>query len=363
MANVEKLQSTSGIFVYPDSTGSSGTTEDQYMEWEKNHHNVLEHAVHVSLWQPDTDYKVGEVVASPNMVANTVARASTAGHSSTAEPSWTKAGNSVADGTVTWLMMPRTLDFATDSELTAGTVANKIVSPKTLKTIMDTRLSPKLNLADLTPSLLWDVLHSKGENFVPSDVTNAGWQKLGAFISYYTSKVLSNQPSTYGQLINICATKTGNDPTQLWLEQSSGKIAYRGGNNSKVINDTAFTYVATAPELASVKSSLESSISSVNAKAGIIAGNVSNANSWWVKIGGTIPLIIQGGLTSYYGWVGSATLTFPVAFNTAFCALTSMQLDSPGSSKGGYRDVYTLNNSNMVIGTDNCARYWIAFGI
>ena len=29
--------------------------------------------------------------------------------------------------------------------------------------------------------------------------------------------------------------------------------------------------------------------------AGVVAGDVSNPNSWWVKLGGTIPLIIQGG--------------------------------------------------------------------
>lgn len=28
--------------------------------------------------------------------------------------------------------------------------------------------------------------------------------------------------------------------------------------------------------------------------AGVVAGDVSNPNSWWVKLGGTIPLIIQG---------------------------------------------------------------------
>lgn len=29
--------------------------------------------------------------------------------------------------------------------------------------------------------------------------------------------------------------------------------------------------------------------------AGVVAGDVSDPNSWWVKLGGTIPLIIQGG--------------------------------------------------------------------
>ena len=49
---------------------------------------------------------------------------------------------------------------------------------------------------------------------------------------------------------------------------------------------------------------------------GVIAGDVSNANAWWVKLSGMIPLIIQGG----YGGVGkdqTATFTYPVSFPSA----------------------------------------------
>ncbi len=328
MADVSKLQSTSGIFTYPDSTGSTGTTEDQYMEFARNHHKVLESTVHVALWQPSTDYKVGEVVASPNMVANTVARVSTAGYSGSAEPSWTKAGNSVADGTVTWLIVPRTLDFATDSELTEGTVANKIVSPKTLKAVMDAKLLPKLNADDLTPNLLYDVLHSKGENFVPTDVTNVGWSKLGTFISYYNESVLDNQPQQYGQLINICANKEV-EATQIWIDQPSGRLAWRGGNGSSIMNDTPFTYAANASE------------------TGTVAGSIPSWDWWWVKLGGTIPLIIQGGNT----WNGKPVtdssafayvLNFPVAFPTCCMSVT-------GSPLQNSNDLYAYRTGHHIL--------------
>ncbi len=352
--SILKLQSTDGIFDYSDSSDpSKGTTEQEYIEWTKNHHSVLESAVHVSLWQPDTDYTVGMVVCSPNMKGNTVARVTTAGHSSAAEPAWTSAGNSVTDGTVVWLMVPRTLDFATDAELTAGTVADKLVSPKTLNTIMDTRLSPKLNTADLTPNMLWNVLHSKGTNFKPSDVTNTGWSALGAFISYYNSNVIDNQPSQYGQLINICANNA-NEATQLWLDQSSGKLAYRGGNSSIVMNDTAFTYVASATDLANVKSALETTIST---KSGVVAGNVANANAWWVKLGGTIPLIIQGGLLSnkkiddgnYYDF------TFPVSMTPIMGQVTIKYSGGIDGCAAAY--VSALSNTKATISCDAASSY------
>ncbi len=173
-----------------------------------------------------------------------------------------------------------------------------------------------LKTADLTPVKLYDVLHSYGNNFVPSDVSNSGWGALGSFISYYTQKKIKNQPSQYGQLINICADKS-NESTQLWIEQNSGKLAYRGGNGSIVMNDTPFTYVASANDLASAKSDLQNSINNVAAQAGIIAGNVSNANSWWVKFGGTIPLIIQGGKTGAHRTADANSLTFPVSYSSS----------------------------------------------
>lgn len=44
---------------------------------------------------------------------------------------------------------------------------------------------------------------------------------------------------------------------------------------------------------------------------GVVAGNVSNANAWWVKLGGAVPLIIQGGYRN--GNSGSWAIAFPHA--------------------------------------------------
>ena len=52
--------------------------------------------------------------------------------------------------------------------------------------------------------------------------------------------------------------------------------------------------------------------------AGVVAGDVSNPNSWWVKLGGTIPLIIQGGkyFSKKYSASGSLNkCTLPIAFS------------------------------------------------
>ena len=43
--------------------------------------------------------------------------------------------------------------------------------------------------------------------------------------------------------------------------------------------------------------------------AGVVAGNVSDANAWWVKLGGAVPLIIQGAYNIGAGWHA-----WPIAF-------------------------------------------------
>lgn len=86
---------------------------------------------------------------------------------------------------------------------------------------------------------LWNSLHRLGQNYkLPT--TNSEINKLGVFSSYYNkANVISNQPSTYGQLINIPADLS-NEGTQLWISQSDGRLFHRGGNISSPITSTKF---------------------------------------------------------------------------------------------------------------------------
>ena len=337
MADILKLQSTAGMFDYPDPANpSKGTTEQQYIEFEKNKHSVLSSLVADELWQPSAAYKVGQVVKSPNMPANVVARVVTAGMSAAAEPVWSSAGHTMADGSVVWAMLYRTIDYATQEEVTAGTNNTKIVTPamlgRTIKTDLASENTGTLNAADKTvvggvtgilpvahggtgtDSLanitvgkastlvgdagLWDYLHRLGVNpTLPT--TNVALNALGMFTSYFDQKdKIANQPTQYGQLLNIPASKDHNS-TQLWVEQPSGRLYHRGGNGSIVVNDTPFKRLLDIDDLSA---------------AGVVAGNVSNANAWWVKLGGAVPLIIQGINNVYVDGDSAVTKTYPVAF-------------------------------------------------
>ena len=388
MADVLKLQSTAGMFDYPDPANpSKGTTEQQYIEFEKNKHSVLSSLVADELWQPSTFYRTGQVVKSPNMPANVVARVITAGTSASAEPVWSSAGHTMADGTVTWAMLYRTIDYATQAEVTAGTNTSKIVTPamlgRTIKTDLASENAGILNAADKTvvggvtgilpvshggtgtDSLanitvgkagtldgdagLWDYLHRLGQNpALPT--TNTALNALGVFVSYFdTNNKIANQPTQYGQLLNLPADK-GAESAQLWIAQTSGQMYHRGGNTSNAVNTTPFKRFLDTDDLSA---------------AGVVAGNVSNPNSWWVKLGGAVPLIIQGGI------IGSScradvTITYPVAFSRVFNILHAAYVNNANPSGRGLDVIksYTTTRFVFYAGFDMWhQQFWLAVGI
>ena len=389
MTDIKKLQTLAGILDYPDpNDASKGTTEQQFQEYLRNHFDIMYALVSQSLWQPGTNYIKGQVILSPNMPANTLARVTTAGTSGAAEPVWGSVGSTISDGTVTYIMLPRTIDFASQAEVTAGKVGNKIVTPAMLgQTIQVDLASTKrvnLNEADksVTPGItgilpvaqggtgtdslanvtvgkagtldgnagLWDYLHRLGENpTLPT--TNAALNALGVFMSYFTqSNKIANQPGQCGQLLNIPANK-GIESAQLWIEQSSGRMFHRGGNGSIAINSTPFKRFLDTDDLSA---------------AGVVAGNVSNASAWWVKLGGVIPLIIQGGFNS----VGRRTdvkIAFPVAYSTVLSIVGLPVVNAENSSGRGLENIKTYNTTSFVYysGYDiyNKRLFWLAFGV
>ena len=86
-------------------------------------------------------------------------------------------------------------------------------------------------------------LHSLSENSQLPD-TNEKINNLGCFVTYYDKMVFKNQPTKYGQLINLpCRVYDSNESMQLWIEQNSGQIYSRGGNGNSSVADRKFTQV------------------------------------------------------------------------------------------------------------------------
>lgn len=77
--------------------------------------------------------------------------------------------------------------------------------------------------------------------------------------------------------------------------------------------------------------------------AGIVDGDVSNANAWWVKLGGMIPLIIQGGYK-----VGAGAHRWPIAFPNSCLTGQFSRTDSNNTDWGNA----SFSNTDYTIYTE-----------
>lgn len=324
MTDVKKLQTLDGMLDYPDpNDASKGTTEQQFQEYLKNHYAVMYSLVSMALWQPGATYIKGQVVLSPNMPANTIARVTTAGTSGAAEPVWGAVGSTISDGTAAYIMLPRTIDFATQAEVTAGTNKDKIVTPAMLgQTVQVDLASTKrvnLNEADksVTPGItgILPVAHGgTGLDHLPYTPNAKG----SAWDGTHFPVIGSNGVAEVGSILDFHEKSADTADYSLRLASSGGKFMVNGTDLMSYINN-------------------------VKSQAGVVAGNVSNANAWWVKLGGTIPLIIQGGK----GTISSRSTkqqAFPISLSTVLGVLVS---GNQSSDKGRLNESYGIGAHNI----------------
>lgn len=164
----------------------------------------------------------------------------------------------------------------------------------------------------LTPKTMWSAMHSYGVNYVPSDVSNQGWNRLGFCSLYYTANKLKNQPSQYGQLINVPADD-GSESMQLWLGQSNGPLWYRGGNGDGRVNDKSFTEVATKGDVNDARNRANNAQNSANS-ANSNANSREKVNSQggnWIRYESGLQLCWVRGIAKDAWW------TYPVPFKGA----------------------------------------------
>nr|DAW54590.1 MAG TPA: L SHAPED TAIL FIBER PROTEIN [Caudoviricetes sp.] len=154
----------------------------------------------------------------------------------------------------------------------------------------------------VTPKTLWDGMHSYPVNYVPADLSNVGWNQLGFCSIYYTQNKINNQPTQYGQLINIPAD-ANNESTQLWIEQNGGTIFSRGGNGNIRVNDTSFKRFATLDDVNS-------------------AEKVDSQGNNWIRYKSGLQMCWNNKLKATITW------TFPVPFSSSPAAVSTSHPDS-----------------------------------
>lgn len=81
------------------------TTDADMQEYMQNQNDIL-NALTKRLWQPQTEYKLGDIVASDTMADGLVAVCTIAGVTSDIEPEWGVNEATVIDNSCTWIMRP-----------------------------------------------------------------------------------------------------------------------------------------------------------------------------------------------------------------------------------------------------------------
>lgn len=124
-------------FTYASDSGeTTPTTQADLQELMKNNNTILECLVD-GLWQPEKEMQLNQIIRSPNMPANMVAKVTNVGTTGTIEPEWTEMPDtSVSDGSVTFIMCPLIFSIATQAEAEAGTNNTEIMTPLRTKQLI-----------------------------------------------------------------------------------------------------------------------------------------------------------------------------------------------------------------------------------
>ena len=106
MSVIKVLRDLNGLFNY--STDENPTSQQDYQKAVKNWVKTIVSLVDSNLWQPETEYVVGDTVKTPSLSKDTVLYCLEAGTTGAAEPDYTDMGigDIITDGTVTWLIQP-----------------------------------------------------------------------------------------------------------------------------------------------------------------------------------------------------------------------------------------------------------------
>ncbi len=153
---------------------ASPTTQQQYQEmvksWDSTFQNLLD-AGH--LWQPQKDYLTNQVVESPSMTPNTVAKVTTPGTSGITEPIWGAVGDTVTDGTVNYLIVAKTTETATTDDVAAGTDKYKAITPAVMADLLkDIYKQAKLNAHPVGS------IYESTDATSPADLFGGTWEAM-----------------------------------------------------------------------------------------------------------------------------------------------------------------------------------------
>lgn len=257
MSVIKVLRDLDGLFNY--STDENPTSQQDYQEAVKNWVKTIVSLVDSNLWQPETEYVVGDTVKTPSLSKDTVLYCLEAGTTGAVEPDYTDMGigDIITDGTVTWLIQPTSeaptgvvQAFAGSTTpqgwlLCDGSAVNRETYAALFAAIGTTYGagdgSTTFNLPNLVdkfiqgnatsgtvksagvPNITGSTYPMGGSGDYENPIYVSNWQSTGAFKSSGTTQVSSNI---------LSKASTGSNHTKLEFDASRSSSIY--GNSTTV---------------------------------------------------------------------------------------------------------------------------------
>ena len=131
---------------------------------------------------------------------------------------------------------------------------------------------------------------------------------------------------------NMCINVVGNHSAKADRAKLADSAVNAGSayTADRLLTERAITLTGDVNGIGTFDGSQALEIVTTLAKeSGIIDGNVSNPDAWWVKLGGKFPLIIQGGIDRNQR--SPFTITLPISFNKCVFAVATPFAPSPWS--------------------------------
>ena len=277
------------------------TTDADMQDYMLNQNDILG-ALTKRLWQPQTEYKLGDIVASDAMADGLVAVCTVAGVTSDIEPEWGVNEAAVIDNSCTWIMRPAyCYGLATEGDVQTVHDGGSAENSRLLS----------VGVLDKIFALIKDKFT---DLFGSNDVLP---------IEHGGTGVTS--------IANIITALFGTSA----LGSSSKPVYYNGSN-----------FVACA-----------ASVGAAN-NGGIIAASL-NTNGYVKFANG---LILQWG--AWWGsYQVSSTVTFPLGFSACYSVVLTSEFNSTGSSYNDFdAHILSIGTANFSAWVNQAAYRWIAIG-
>ena len=200
MTIVKFIEATADYFKYSYETGA--TLVHTFIELFQNNNAVLGELAD-ELWAPGLEVNViNKIYKSPNLLAGTLIKCTHIGTTGTTEPDWSTVGavgSTVTDGGVTWLVIPQTgQEIATQAEVTAGTVADKVITPATAAGCYVKTWQGTTAPTDLSGRTIWLDTSTSPATFKYYNTVSKAWESKVAYATAAGTASSATDASTVG---------------------------------------------------------------------------------------------------------------------------------------------------------------------